>query len=54
MEKKWNFSIPKIFVTANNKELANRFHSFTAATHIDTRSFFPTLFVLLVLSSSEN
>ena len=31
-----NFSISKIFITANNQELECRFHSSTAATNIDT------------------
>ena len=31
-----NLSIPKVFITVNNQELGSHFHSFTAATYIDT------------------
>ena len=34
--KLWNFSILKLFVTANIQELGNRFHSLTAKTPIES------------------
>ena len=50
-----NFLILKLFITANNKKLGNRFHSFVAKTRINAIiNFFPSLFVLLILSSSQN
>ena len=45
----------KTFVISNHQELGNRFHSITARTCIDTFiSFFPSLFVFLFLSTSQN
>ena len=38
----------KLFITTNNQELGNRFHSLTAKTYIDTfNNFFFSLFLLL-------
>ena len=35
-ESQGTFQFLKLFITAINRELRNRFHSFTAKTHIDT------------------
>ena len=52
--KLWNFSILKLFVTANNPELGNQFHSFTAKIRIESFvKLSPSLFVLLLLPSSQ-
>ena len=53
--KQRNILILKLFITANNQELGNQFHSFTTRTRSDkfTNSF-PSIFVLLFLSSSQN
>ena len=43
-----NFAMLKLFIIANNQGLGNRFHSFTAKTHMDTFIiFFLSLCVLL-------
>ena len=50
-----NFSIVKLFITANKQELGGKFHWFTAKTRIKSFiNFFPSVFLLLFLSSSQN
>ena len=50
-----NFSMLKLFITANNQESGNQFHSFTANSRINTiRNFCSSLFVLLFLRCSQN
>ena len=44
-----------LFTTADNQELGDRFHSFTAKTRIDAFiNFFSSLLVFLFLGSSQN
>ena len=50
-----SLSIVKLFITANKQGLEGKFHWFTAKTHIKSFiNFFPSVFLLLFLSSSQN
>jgi len=50
-----NLQFQKFLLNTNNQEIGSRYHSFAAKTHIGTFiNIFPTLFVLLVLSYSQN
>ena len=50
-----NFSVVELFTTENNQELGNKLFLFGAKTRTDTFiNCFPSLFVLLLLSSSQH